>query len=302
MSDLEKNSLKTMIALYDERRANIVQFSGGKDSIVLKDLARKSGLNFSYSYQNTTIDPPGHIGWIRKNYPDVVINQPRYTFYELIAKYGLPTRQNRFCCQHLKEYIGKGAKTFEGLRIDESKEEELSFGNRGKSSKRTSKRGRRLSALKEPEMCDTRIKDKIHVYPIMHWTSKEVWEYIHKNNLPYPDFYDKGFHRLGCIGCPLGQQPQRIREYKMFPRFVYATIIGINNNIIAGKSISKHFSDPYEAFYWWISELSIKEHKEQSLFSIDYETFIRKTFPTNGISAKTMQDGTIAEWVKSNTK
>jgi phosphoadenosine phosphosulfate reductase len=277
--DLEKQSIKTMVSLFDDRRENIVQFSGGKDSIVLKELARKSSLDFTYSYQNTTIDPPGHISFIRNNFPDVQIIQPRYSFWELIEKYGLPTRQNRFCCQHLKEYVGKGAKTYEGLRIDESKEEEISWAKRGKVSKRISKRGRRLLALKEPEVCDSRIKDKIHVYPIMHWTTKDIWGYIHKNNLPYPDFYDKGFHRLGCIGCPLGQQPQRIREYKMFPRFVTATINAIEKNINAGKSIGKFFDNPYEAFYWWISELSIKEHKTYSLFSINYESVIKDTFP-----------------------
>lgn len=276
--DLESQSLRIMKSLYDERRENIVQFSGGKDSIVLLHLAKKTGLGFSYTYQNTTIDPPKHIGWIRRNFPEVSINQPRYSFWELIEKYGLPTRQKRFCCQHLKEYIGKGAKTFEGLRIDESKEEEINYSTRGRK-KRVIKRGRRLLALKEPEMCDTRIKDKIHVYPIMHWTTKDIWDYIHANNLIYPDFYDKGFHRLGCVGCPLGQQKQRIREYKMFPRFVYATVNAIRKNIKAEKSISKHFSDPYEAFYWWISEVSIKQHKTQSLFSIDYETIIKKIFP-----------------------
>jgi phosphoadenosine phosphosulfate reductase len=281
--DLEKQSIKTMISLYDDRRENIVQFSGGKDSIVLKDLARKSGLDFTYSYQNTTIDPPGHIGWIRSNFPEVTIMQPRYSFWELIEKYGLPTRQHRFCCQHLKEYVGKGAKTFEGLRIDESKEEEIRYSRRGKSN-RISARGRRLLALKEPEACDTRIKDKIHVYPIMHWTTKDVWTYIHKNNLLYSDFYDKGFHRLGCIGCPLGRQEQRIKEYKLYPRFVYTTINAIEKNIIAGEnggtgSIGKHFDNPYEAFYWWISETSIKSHKMQSLFKINYETVIKETFP-----------------------
>jgi phosphoadenosine phosphosulfate reductase len=276
--DLEKQSIKTMVSLYDDRRENIVQFSGGKDSIVLKELARKSGLDFTYSYQNTTIDPPGHISFIRTNFPDVEIIQPRYSFWQLIEKYGLPTRQHRFCCQHLKEYVGRGAKTYEGLRIDESKEEEISWAKRGKTSKRISSRGRRLLALKEPEVCDTRIKDKIHVYPIMHWTTKDVWSYIHKNNLPYPDFYDKGFHRLGCIGCPLGQQPQRMREYKMFPRFVTTTINAIEKNINAGKGISRFFDNPYEAFYWWISEVSIEEHKMQSLFKIDYEKVIKDTF------------------------
>lgn len=276
--ELESTSLKIIESLYDERRENIGAFSGGKDSIVLKHLMDRTGIPFVYKYYNTTIDPPGHMGFIRKNYPDVEIIRPRYTFWQLIERYGLPTRQNRFCCQHLKEYVGKGAKVFEGLRIDESAEEEMRYSRRGKKNI-ISKRGRRLLALKEPEVCDTRVKNKIHAYPIMTWTTSDVWTYIRKYDLPYSDFYNKGFHRLGCIGCPLGRQEQRMREYKMFPRFVYASVKAIEKNISTGKSISKFFDNPYEAFYWWISEVSIEKHKMQSLFKIDYEAVIKNTFP-----------------------
>lgn len=270
-----ENSLKIMKGLYDTRKENIIAFSGGKDSIVLWHLAQLSGLEFSYVYTNTTIDPPGHLRFIRENYPNVQIINPRYSFYKVVEKYGLPTRVNRFCCQHLKEYVGKGAKVFEGLRIDESKDEEERISKRGKK-KNLTKRGRRLDALKEPEQCDTRIKGKIHVYPIINWTTKNVWEYIKLNNLPYPQWYDMGFHRLGCIGCPLNSK--RIKEYKLFPRYVYAVIKAIDKNIKSGKSISKDFNDPYEAFYWWLSEKSIKSHKELSLFRINYEQIIKETF------------------------
>jgi len=65
----------------------------------------------------------------------------------------------------------------------------------------------------------------------------------------------------------------------MFPRFVYASVKAIEKNISTGKSISKFFDNPYEAFYWWISEVLIEKHKMQSLFKIDYEAVIKNTFP-----------------------
>jgi len=34
-------------------------FSGGKDSIVLHEIARRSGVRVEWHYHNTTIDPPG---------------------------------------------------------------------------------------------------------------------------------------------------------------------------------------------------------------------------------------------------
>ena len=262
--DLKYKSIRTIKSFHDDQKENIIAFSGGKDSIVLWHLAMITGLPFTYIYSNTTIDPPGHINFIRQNYPNVQIINPKYSFYKVVEKYGLPTRHRRFCCQHLKEYIGKGCKVFEGLRIDEGQ-----------------KRGKRLSRLKEPEMCDTRVKDKIHVYPIMHWTDSDVWSYIHENKLIYPIWYDKGFNRLGCVGCPLANQKQRIEEYKLFPRYVNAVIMAIDKNIKAGRCLSKFFDNPYEAFYWWISELSIANHKMTKLFPIDYEGVIKIMFPIN---------------------
>jgi phosphoadenosine phosphosulfate reductase len=265
----EEQSIKFIEGLYDDRKENIVAFSGGKDSVVLYHLTKKTNLKFDYVYCNTTIDPPNHISFIRKNFPDVRISQPRYSFYQLIEKYGLPTRMNRFCCQHLKEYVGKGAKVFEGVRIDE--------GSRRKS---------RLSKLKEPESCDTRIKNKIHAYPIMYWTNDEIWKYIHDNNLPVSDFYSLGFPRLGCVGCPMGTQFQRIVKYRLYPRFVYAAIKAIDKNIQAKRSISKFFDCPYEAFYWWISNDKIILFKEKYIENTDFKAVVKKLFPLNTTGLK----------------
>ena len=255
-------SIKIIRQYYNSEKPYICAFSGGKDSIVIYDLCKKSGVPIQYIYSNTTIDPPGHISFIRKNYPDVEILQPKASFFKLIELRGLPTRQTRFCCQALKEYYGNNANIIEGLRIDEG-----------------IKRGKRLKDLKEPSQCDTRVKGKQHIYPILNWMEKDVWEYIHKNNLVYSELYDKGFKRLGCVGCPLAQQKERIREYKIYPRYVYAIIKAIQKNIEAGKSLSKFFNDPYEAFYWWISELSLKNHFSLKLFEINYKKEIEKLFP-----------------------
>lgn len=256
-----QQSLKLIEGLYSDTQPNLVAFSGGKDSIVLYHLTKITGLQFEYIYNNTTIDPPNHISFIRNNYPDVKIIQPKYSFYQIVSKYGLPTRHRRFCCQHLKEYTGKGCKIFEGLRIDEG-----------------IKRGNRLKSLKEPEQCDTRIKGKIHAYPIMNWNRSEIWNYIHNNNLPFSNHYLLGFDRLGCIGCPLANKRQRIIEYKMFPKYAIAVIKAIKNNIDSNKSLSKFFTDPYECFYWWLSEDSIYTHKSKNIFITDYKSLIKTLF------------------------
>jgi len=262
--NLAEQSIKLIKNLYDPKVENIIAFSGGKDSVVLYHLAKATDLKFTYVYSNTTIDPPGHIGFIRSFFPDVIIKQPKKSFYQIIEHEGLPSRHRRQCCHQLKEYIGKGSRVFEGVRIDEGV-----------------LRGKRLSALLEPESCDTRIKGKIHAYPMLNWTTNDVWKYTYENHLPWSPWYDLGFERLGCVGCPLTTINQRIRGYKINPRYVYATIKAIKKNIDKGGVLKKFFDDPYEAFHWWISEQSVKEHRiwNQGLIKINYEEEIKKMFP-----------------------
>jgi phosphoadenosine phosphosulfate reductase len=94
--------------------------SGGKDSAVLDWLIQASGIKYCSFYTNPTIDPKGTIGHIRKHYPHTEILQPKESFYQLIERKGLPTRLNRYCCEHLKEYGSVGKIVFEGVRSSES--------------------------------------------------------------------------------------------------------------------------------------------------------------------------------------
>ena len=77
-------------------------YSGGKDSDVILELARMSGVEYRAIYKNTTIDPPGTIKHCREK--GVEILHPKISFMGLVAKKGIPTRRARFCCSDLKEY------------------------------------------------------------------------------------------------------------------------------------------------------------------------------------------------------
>lgn len=79
-----------------------VAYSGGKDSDVILELARMSGIEFRAIYRNTTIDPPGTIAHVKAN--GVEILRPKQTFFQLIEQNGFPNRFMRFCCRYLKEY------------------------------------------------------------------------------------------------------------------------------------------------------------------------------------------------------
>ncbi len=58
-------------------------FSGGKDSIVILDLAERAGIKYNAIYANTTMDPPGTIAFIKKNYPQVHIMHPEKSFFSV---------------------------------------------------------------------------------------------------------------------------------------------------------------------------------------------------------------------------
>jgi len=55
-------------------------FSGGKDSVVIKELAKMAGVNVRWSYTQTTIDPPELVVFLRRAHPDVRWIRPKHGF------------------------------------------------------------------------------------------------------------------------------------------------------------------------------------------------------------------------------
>lgn len=53
-----------------------VAFGGGKDSIVVLDLVKRSGVKYDAHYTITSVDPPELIRYIRKHHPDVAMDFP----------------------------------------------------------------------------------------------------------------------------------------------------------------------------------------------------------------------------------
>jgi phosphoadenosine phosphosulfate reductase len=41
----------------------------------------------------------------------------------------------------------------------------------------------------------------VKVNPLVRWTTKDVWDYITKNNVPYCTLHDKNFPSIGCEPC-----------------------------------------------------------------------------------------------------
>lgn len=99
------------IALHRNPLGYIVGYSGGKDSDVLVDLFRKSGVKFFVKHNHTTLDAPETVYYIRKKFAQweaegipCKIYYPEKSFWSLcLERKMLPSRKARFCCSELKE-------------------------------------------------------------------------------------------------------------------------------------------------------------------------------------------------------
>ena len=188
-----------------------IAYSGGKDSDVILELARMADVDYVAIYKNTTIDHPYTIKHALEN--GAVVLHPKQTFYQLIVKYGFPTRFRRFCCNILKKYKVNDYVVL-GIRRDESRS--------------------RQKYYHEPEACKVyskKVKERQY-YPILDWTKEDVAQFIADRGIKcHPLYYDEQgeFHperRLGCLGCPLQSKKQREAQFKQFPKMVKFFIRG----------------------------------------------------------------------------
>lgn len=218
-----------------------------------------ANVRFQAHMQVTTIDPPQLMKFVRSQYPDVILHRPLQNIYQLILKKKcLPTQCMRWCCAELKERSGAGTVTVIGIRRAESirraKRNEVEINNHKFSGSLD-----QFNRYRETEINCVRGKDKIILSPILHWGDHDIWQFIKSRNLPYCELYDMGFHRIGCIFCPMSNKKAIARERLMFPgveRTFKLTIKKLCETHNYGSLLGKN---PDLIFEWWISKKNIKE-------------------------------------------
>jgi len=239
-----QNAIK-IIQKYEPPEGYHVAFSGGKDSVVIYDLVKKSAVKHQAYFCLTTVDPPEVLDFIRKEYPEVIWLKPEKSMYQLIIKKGLPTRLSRFCCEFLKEYAGVGETLITGIRWEESN-------------------SRKCRDFYEK---DNR-KNKWYVNPIIDWQEWEVWEYTDKNKLPICSLYETQ-SRIGCVGCPMQYYKQRQKELNRYPKFKRMYLKAIRKRM--EKGFFSKFKDEYDVYQWWVGNISMDEYLRQKKIEFEYE-------------------------------
>jgi phosphoadenosine phosphosulfate reductase len=241
------------IKTFEPPEGYYVAFSGGKDSVVILDLVKRSGVKFDAHYNITGIDPPELYYFIRDQHPEVQRHRPEVTIWSLIVKKMMPpTRLVRYCCEHLKERGGKDRTVMTGVRWAES-------------NKRSKRR------VNEACFRDSR---KHYLNPIIDWSDDDVWQYIQDNLVPYCHLYDEGFLRLGCIGCPMAGK-KRVAEFERWPRYkakyIKAFAAAAANRLKLGNKYGVDGDTRFRwgggeaMFQWWMEDKHPTDDPDQTV-------------------------------------
>jgi len=94
---------------------------------------------------------------------------------------------------------------------------------------------------------------KTYLHLIFHWTTEDVWQYIHEHNLPYCSLYDEGFSRIGCICCPMSGSKQMLRDAERWPKYksLYIKAFEKMLSVRRAKGKDDKWRNGQDVWDWW---------------------------------------------------
>lgn len=280
--DLEKKSIERIqmaseMSLHYYKKPLICTYSGGKDSDVMLELFKRSEIPFEVHNSHTTADAPQTVWHIREVFRNLELNginceieMPKYkgertSMWKLIPqKLMPPTRIVRYCCAVLKETGCKNRYIATGVRWEESskRKKRKEFEKIGKSLKDSDGFSKIMlmndndSRRRMNEHCMQ--KNKMVVNPIIDWTHKDIWDFIHSENIKTCDLYKMGYDRVGCIGCPMARK-KRYKEFSDFPKYKKMYMNAFEKMIKerGKRGLNCEWSNAQEVFAWYMEDENI---------------------------------------------
>lgn len=280
MSDLEQTAIERLKAASDMslrlfEKPLVITYSGGKDSDVLLHLARASGIPFEVLHSLTTADAPETVRHVYDTFYRLECNgikcdvdkhvQPdgsRMTMWKLIQKKLMPpTRLMRYCCAVLKEGGGKNRLIATGVRWAESTARKRRGGLEVLTSKPQSKLILSNDNDEDRRLFETcQLKGKRVVNPIIDWKDDDVLDYAAVEKIPMNPLYCEGFHRVGCVGCPLANVKMRMMEFSRYPK-IKAAYIRAFDRMLEERRRRGRMNGTFrmgdtgvDVFHWWMED------------------------------------------------
>lgn len=228
-----------------------ISFSGGKDSTVLIHLCRQIYPDLVGLYSDTGLEFPEIRDFVQ-TFDNITIVTPKMHHREMLKKCGYPvvSKEQAEWIYRIRSGTSSGAiqKAFYGLNLDGTptrfklseqwkyllnapfnigsgccKEMKLKpIAEYVKKTGRVPIMGTTASesALRAQKFLQYGFYNlegkKAQCTPMSIWTDDDVWEYIHRFNLPYCKIYDMGYDRTGCVFCMFGahldKEPNRFQK------------------------------------------------------------------------------------------
>lgn len=263
-SDLTKKQGMTLNQKMDHTLGSIEQFynrydgkvyvcfSGGKDSTVLLDLARRLYPEIRAVFIDTGLEYPEIRDFVRLSGGEFV--RPDRSFRWVLEKYGFPIVSKKISMgvsryRATKSDLQKSLRLYGGINPTSGKKQYATISRRWHFlidapfkiseqccnilKKNPLRKFEKKSGLKPiigimaeestlrvqeylKHGCNAFEKKNPQSTPIMFWTKKDIWEYIKKYKVPYSEIYNMGYERTGCMFCMFGshmeKEPNRFQQ------------------------------------------------------------------------------------------
>ena len=178
-----------------------------------------------------------------------------------------PTRLVRYCCNILKETGCTDRMIATGVRWQEStkRKSRAEFETITKDTKDSTKADYETMLMNDNtesrkiiEHCMK--KNKVVCNPIISWTEKEVWDLLGDLKIKTNPLYEKGYKRVGCIGCPIGTACNRKKEFADYPKYKDLYIKSFDKMIEMrkAKGLNCNWQTGEEVFLWWVEDKNVK--------------------------------------------
>jgi len=227
-----------------------IRFSGGVDSVVLRDLVRSLYPSTPACFLDTGLEFP-EIRQFVKEGSNITVVRPRMSFRKVIQRYGYPI---------VSKEQARAIYRYRKTKDPEQKRRRLEGWPRGKRGTISKKwrflldapfgisdeccRVLKVEPLERHEKamalhpmigtlaCDSRSRKMYYLAhgcnafdlkravsrPLSIWTREDIWGYIRSRDLPYAKVYDMGYQHTGCIFCGFGahleKPPNRFQRLK----------------------------------------------------------------------------------------